>query len=213
MTTELDVMRVSPVIPVVTLLDPEDAVPVARALLAGGVGLIELTLRTPSALESLALIAADVPDMLLGAGTVLSADQADAAVAAGAQFLVSPGLTRSLHRHFRSLGVPVLPGVSTVGEVMTALEEGATELKFFPAGPAGGPAYLAALGGPIPHATFCPTGGISVGNAADYLALPNVACVGGSWLTPQSAIDDQDWARITALSAATTALAPSASVG
>lgn len=213
MTTALDVMRVSPVIPVVTLLDPEDAVPVARALLAGGVGLIELTLRTPTALESLALIAADVPDMLLGAGTVLSADQADAAVAAGAQFLVSPGLTRPLHRHFRSLGVPVLPGVSTVGEVMTALEEGATELKFFPAGPAGGPAYLAALGGPIPHATFCPTGGISVGNAADYLALPNVACVGGSWLTPQSAIDDQDWARITALSAATTALAPSAAVG
>ncbi|ROS21636.1 2-dehydro-3-deoxyphosphogluconate aldolase/(4S)-4-hydroxy-2-oxoglutarate aldolase [Rathayibacter sp. PhB127] len=210
MTTALDVMRVSPVIPVVTLLDPETAVPVARALLAGGVGLIELTLRTETALESLALIAADVPEMLLGAGTVLSAAQADAALAAGAQFLVSPGLTRTLHRHFRTLGIPVLPGVSTVGEVMTALEEGATELKFFPAGPAGGAPYLAALGAPIPHATFCPTGGISVENAGDYLSLPNVACVGGSWLTPQSAIDAQDWDRITAISAAAAALAPSA---
>jgi len=210
MTTALDVMRVSPVIPVVTLLDPETAVPVARALLAGGVGLIELTLRTETALESLALIAADVPEMLLGAGTVLSAAQADAALAAGAQFLVSPGLTRTLHRHFRTLGIPVLPGVSTVGEVMTALEEGATELKFFPAGPAGGAPYLAALGAPIPQATFCPTGGISVENAGDYLALPNVACVGGSWLTPQSAIDARDWDRITAISAAAAALAPSA---
>lgn len=206
MTTALDVMRVSPVIPVVTLLDPADAVPVARALLAGGIGLIELTLRTPTALESLAVIAADVPEMLLGAGTVLSAEQADAAVAAGAGFLVSPGLTRSLHRYFRSLEVPVLPGVSTVGEVMTALEEGATELKFFPAGPAGGPPYLAAIGAPIPQATFCPTGGISVGTAEDYLALPNVACVGGSWLTPQAAIDAQDWERITAISAAAAAL-------
>ncbi|WP_230674005.1 bifunctional 4-hydroxy-2-oxoglutarate aldolase/2-dehydro-3-deoxy-phosphogluconate aldolase [Rathayibacter sp. Leaf248] len=206
MTTALDVMRVSPVIPVVTLLDPEDAVPVARALLAGGIGLIELTLRTPTALESLAVIAADVPEMLLGAGTVLSAEQADAAVAAGAGFLVSPGLTRSLHRYFRSLEVPVLPGVSTVGEVMTALEEGATELKFFPAGPAGGPSYLAAIGAPIPQATFCPTGGITVGTAEDYLALPNVACVGGSWLTPQAAIDAQDWERITAISAAAAAL-------
>ncbi|MCJ1696086.1 bifunctional 4-hydroxy-2-oxoglutarate aldolase/2-dehydro-3-deoxy-phosphogluconate aldolase [Rathayibacter caricis] len=206
MTTALDVMRVSPVIPVVTLLDPADAVPVARALLAGGIGLIELTLRTPTALESLAVIAADVPEMLLGAGTVLSAEQADAAVAAGAGFLVSPGLTRSLHRYFRSLEVPVLPGVSTVGEVMTALEEGATELKFFPAGPAGGPSYLAAIGAPIPQATFCPTGGITVGTAEDYLALPNVACVGGSWLTPQAAIDAQDWERITAISAAAAAL-------
>ncbi|NQX26168.1 bifunctional 4-hydroxy-2-oxoglutarate aldolase/2-dehydro-3-deoxy-phosphogluconate aldolase [Microbacteriaceae bacterium VKM Ac-2854] len=205
--TAREVMQVSPVIPVVTILDPADAVPLARALLAGGVGLIELTLRTPTALESMALIAADVPELLLGAGTVLSAEQADAAVAAGAQFLVSPGLTRSLHRYFRSLDVPVLPGVSTVGEVMTALEEGATELKFFPAGPAGGPAYLSAIGAPLPQATFCPTGGISVGNAADYLALTNVACVGGSWLTPQSAIDAQDWAGITRISAAAAALA------
>ncbi|NQX10253.1 bifunctional 4-hydroxy-2-oxoglutarate aldolase/2-dehydro-3-deoxy-phosphogluconate aldolase [Microbacteriaceae bacterium VKM Ac-2855] len=206
MTTVTEVMHLSPVIPVVTILDPEDAVPVARALVAGGIGLIELTLRTETALESMALISADVPEILLGAGTVLTPGQADAAVEAGAQFLVSPGVTVALHRYFRALDVPVLPGVSTVGEVMTALDEGATELKFFPAGPAGGPAYLAAIGAPIPQVTFCPTGGVSVGNARDYLALPNVACVGGSWLTPQAAIDAGDWAGITRLSSAAVAL-------
>lgn len=192
-------LRVSPVIPVVTIDDPRDAVPVARALADGGVGIIELTLRTEKALTSLKLIADEVPDILVGAGTVLTPAQADAAVAAGAQFLVSPGVTPSLLEHMLTLRVPLLPGVATVGEVMQVLERGLTAMKFFPAGPAGGPEYLAAIGAPIPQVQFCPTGGVSLGSAATYLALPNVSCVGGSWLTPRGAIENEDWQQITRL--------------
>lgn len=193
------VLNVSPVIPVVTIDEPQDAVPLARALADGGVKIIELTLRTESALTSLKLIATEVPDILVGAGTILTPAQADAAVAAGARFLVSPGVTPALLSSMLALDVPVLPGVATVGEVMAVLEQGLDTMKFFPAGPAGGPSYLSAIGAPIPHVRFCPTGGISLATAPDYLKLPNVACVGGSWLTPAAAVAARDWARITAL--------------
>ncbi|KQR63565.1 keto-deoxy-phosphogluconate aldolase [Arthrobacter sp. Leaf337] len=199
MADATSVLHVSPVIPVVTIEDPQHAVPVARALADGGVRIIELTLRTASALTSMKLIAEEVPEILVGAGTVLTPGQADAAVAAGAQFLVSPGVTPSLLDHLLTLGVPVLPGVATVGEVMGVLERGLTAMKFFPAGPAGGPDYLAAIGAPIPQVQFCPTGGVSLGSAPKYLALPNVACVGGSWLTPRGAIENGDWQQITTL--------------
>ncbi|MEE9095188.1 bifunctional 4-hydroxy-2-oxoglutarate aldolase/2-dehydro-3-deoxy-phosphogluconate aldolase [Pseudarthrobacter phenanthrenivorans] len=195
------VLNISPVIPVVTIDDPQDAVPLARALVAGGVKIIELTLRTDTALTSLKLIAEEVPDILVGAGTILTPAQADAAVQAGAKFLVSPGVTPALLRHMLSLDVPVLPGVATVGEVMAVLEQGLDAMKFFPAGPAGGPNYLAAIGAPIPHVQFCPTGGISVATAPDYLKLPNVACVGGSWLTPADAVAAKDWGRVSSLAA------------
>jgi len=200
------VLRVSPVIPVVTIDDPQDAVPLARALVDGGVKIIELTLRTDSALTSMKLIAEEVPDILVGAGTILTPGQADSAVQAGATFLVSPGVTPALLTHMLALDVPVLPGVATVGEVMAVLEAGLDAMKFFPAGPAGGPSYLAAIGAPIPHVQFCPTGGISLATAPDYLKLPNVSCVGGSWLTPAAAVDAKDWGRITALSAQVAAL-------
>jgi 2-dehydro-3-deoxyphosphogluconate aldolase / (4S)-4-hydroxy-2-oxoglutarate aldolase len=193
------ILTVSPVIPVVTIDDPRHAVPLARALADGGIGIIELTLRTESALKSLRLIADEVPDILVGAGTILSPAQADAAVDAGAAFLVSPGVTTALLDHMLRLEVPVLPGVATVGEVMAVLERGITAMKFFPAGPAGGPSYLAAIGAPIPHVQFCPTGGISLTTAPNYLALPNVSCVGGSWLTPKTAVEAEDWTAISAL--------------
>lgn len=195
------VLKISPVIPVVTIDDPQDAVPLARALVAGGVKIIELTLRTDSALTSLKLIAEEVPDILVGAGTILTPAQADAGVQAGAKFLVSPGVTPDLLRHMLSLDVPVLPGVATVGEAMVVLEQGLDVMKFFPAGPAGGPSYLAAIGAPIPHVQFCPTGGISLATAPDYLKLPNVACVGGSWLTPADAVAAKDWGRVSSLAA------------
>ncbi len=201
------ILKVSPVIPVVTIDDPRHAVPVARALADGGVRIIELTLRTDSALESLKLIAEEVPEILLGAGTVLTPGQADAAVAAGAQFLVSPGVTPALLGHMRTLDVPILPGVATVGEAMAVLEQGLLAMKFFPAGPAGGPDYVAAIGAPVPQVQFCPTGGISPASAPDYLSLPNVSCVGGSWLTPRNAIENGDWKLITELAQQATDLA------
>ncbi|WP_104175236.1 bifunctional 4-hydroxy-2-oxoglutarate aldolase/2-dehydro-3-deoxy-phosphogluconate aldolase [Arthrobacter sp. Y81] len=199
MADATSLLRVSPVIPVVTIDDPRSAVPVARALAEGGVGIIELTLRTEKALTSLKRIADEVPDIIVGAGTVLTPAQADAAVAAGAQFLVSPGVTPSLLGHMLTLGVPILPGVATVGEVMQVLESGLTAMKFFPAGPAGGPDYLAAIGAPIPQVQFCPTGGVSLSSAPAYLGLPNVSCVGGSWLTPRGAVENEDWQQITGL--------------
>ena len=192
-------LHVSPVIPVVTIADPQHAVPVARALVAGGISIVELTLRTDTALESLKRIANEVPDILVGAGTILTPAQADAATAAGAQFLVSPGVTPALLDHMLQLDVPVLPGVATVGEVMAVLERGLTAMKFFPAGPAGGPDYLAAIGAPVPAVQFCPTGGISLASAPDYLSLANVTCVGGSWLTPRAVVEGEDWQEITRL--------------
>lgn len=199
MADAIDLLQVSPVIPVVTIDDPQHAVPIARALADGGIPIIELTLRTESALTSLKLIANEVPDILVGAGTVLTPGQAYAAVSAGARFLVSPGVTLPLLDYMLTLNIPVLPGVATVGEVMAVQERGIGDMKFFPAGPAGGPSYLAAIGAPIPHVRFCPTGGVSLASAPDYLKLPNVSCVGGSWLTPRSAVESNDWQQITAL--------------
>jgi 2-dehydro-3-deoxyphosphogluconate aldolase/(4S)-4-hydroxy-2-oxoglutarate aldolase len=206
MADATSILHVSPVIPVVTIDDPQHAVPVARALADGGVRIIELTLRRGSALTSLKLIASEVPDILVGAGTILTPGQADAAVGAGAQFLVSPGVTPPLLAHMIDLGIPVLPGVATVGEVMMVLDHGLEAMKFFPAGPAGGPDYLAAIAAPVPHVRFCPTGGITLASAPDYLRLPNVTCVGGSWLTPRAAIEGNDWQGITALARQAAAL-------
>jgi 2-dehydro-3-deoxyphosphogluconate aldolase/(4S)-4-hydroxy-2-oxoglutarate aldolase len=195
-------LNIVPVIPVVVVQDAADAVPIARALVEGGLPIIELTLRTPAAMESIERIAAEVPDILVGAGTIVDTDQPKRAAAAGAQFLVSPGSTPRLRAAMRDSGLPHLPGVATVSEVLTLLEDGYTEMKFFPAEAAGGAAYLRAIHSPVPAARFCPTGGITPTNLASYLALPNVGCVGGSWLTPADAVQRQDWARISSLASA-----------
>ena len=192
----------SPVIPVVTIEDPAHAVPAARALLAGGISIIELTLRTERALESLRLIAAEVPQIHLGAGSVLSPAQAELAVEHGARFLVSPGASHTLLEYLAGSDVPALVGVGTVSEVLTAMEYGLTDLKFFPAGPSGGVPYLAAIAGPVPGARFCPTGGVTVDNLPDYLALPNVPCVGGSWLVTSQTLAAGDHQRVTAAAVA-----------
>lgn len=196
----------APVIPVVVLDDAADAVPLARALVDGGLPVIEVTLRTAAAPEAIRAMAEQVPEALVGAGTVLTTQQADQAVAAGARFLVSPGWTDPLlvamHRH----GVPVLPGVSTASEVLALLERGVTEMKFFPAEAAGGTAYLKSLASPLPGARFCPTGGIGAANAADYLALPNVGCVGGTWMLPGEALAARDWPRVQHLAEGAAAL-------
>lgn len=190
-----------PVLPVVVLdgTGPGDAVALARALVAGGLTAVEVTLRTPGAVEAIRRIAAEVPRAVVGAGTVLDPGQAAAAAEAGARFLVSPGCTERLLEAAHASGVPFLPGVSTASEAMALLERGVTRMKFFPARAAGGPAYLAALASPLPQVRFCPTGGIGPDTAGDYLALPNVACVGGSWMLPPEAVRARDWARIERL--------------
>ncbi|MFF3512919.1 bifunctional 4-hydroxy-2-oxoglutarate aldolase/2-dehydro-3-deoxy-phosphogluconate aldolase [Streptomyces sp. NPDC002573] len=202
----LSVLDVAPVLPVVVVTDAADAVPLARALVAGGLPAIELTLRTPAALEAIRAAAAEVPGALVGAGTVLTPGQVGDCVAAGARFLVSPGWTDALLTAMQASGVPFLPGVSTTSEVVALLERGVTEMKFFPAQAAGGTAYLRSLAGPLPRARFCPTGGIGPVNAPDYLALPNVGCVGGTWMVPQDAIAARDWARIEGLAREAAAL-------
>ncbi|MDV6303732.1 MULTISPECIES: bifunctional 4-hydroxy-2-oxoglutarate aldolase/2-dehydro-3-deoxy-phosphogluconate aldolase [Rhodococcus] len=199
-----------PVIPVVVIENLDHAVPIARALVAGGVPVIELTLRTPVALDAIERIAAEVPDILVGAGTIITPGQAKQAADAGAQFLVSPGCTPSLTKSMRDTGLPHLPGAATVSEVLTLLEAGYTELKFFPAEASGGANFLKSIHSPIPAARFCPTGGISTENASTYLALPNVGCVGGSWLTPGSAVAQEDWDAVTRLAEATSTLKTSA---
>ncbi|MFD7459134.1 MULTISPECIES: bifunctional 4-hydroxy-2-oxoglutarate aldolase/2-dehydro-3-deoxy-phosphogluconate aldolase [unclassified Streptomyces] len=193
------VLDLAPVVPVVVVSDAADAVPLARALVAGGLPAIEVTLRTPGALPAIRAIADAVPEAVVGAGTVITPGQADEAVAAGARFLVSPGWTDVLLAAMRGSGVPFLPGVSTTSEVVALLERGVREMKFFPAEAAGGTAYLRSLSGPLPQARFCPTGGIGPASAPDYLALPNVGCVGGSWMLPADAVAARDWARIERL--------------
>ncbi len=205
--TMLDAVLAGPVVPVVRVERAQDAVPVARALLDGGVTVIELTLRTPAALEAIRLVAAEVPEITVGAGTVTSDIQVERAIDAGAEFLVSPGFTESLLETFLGAPVPALPGVATVGEAMRAAERGLDRLKLFPAGASGGIALLRGLGEVLPGIAFCPTGGITAQSAPDYLALANVACVGGSWLTPASAIEQRDWAAIRSLAGAASALA------
>jgi 2-dehydro-3-deoxyphosphogluconate aldolase/(4S)-4-hydroxy-2-oxoglutarate aldolase len=195
-----------PVVPVVVVDDPAHAVPVARALVAGGLPVIELTLRTPVALDAIRAIASEVPEILVGAGTIVTPGQAKEALDAGAQFLVSPGSTPSLLGAMADTGLPFLPGTATVSEVLAVLEAGYTELKFFPAEASGGAAFLKSVAAPVPAARFCPTGGITAATAASYLALPNVGCVGGSWLTPADALASGDWGRVTELARAAAAL-------
>ncbi|MET9156912.1 bifunctional 4-hydroxy-2-oxoglutarate aldolase/2-dehydro-3-deoxy-phosphogluconate aldolase [Streptomyces parvulus] len=204
------VLDLAPVVPVVVVDDLADAVPLARALVAGGLPAIEVTLRTPVAVDAIRAIAGEVPGAVVGAGTVITPDQVGEVVAAGARFLVSPGWTDVLLDAMRSFGVPFLPGVSTTSEVVALLERGVREMKFFPAEAAGGTAYLKALAAPLPQARFCPTGGIGPGSAPDYLALPNVGCVGGSWMLPKDAVAGRDWGRVEALAREAAALSAGA---
>jgi 2-dehydro-3-deoxyphosphogluconate aldolase/(4S)-4-hydroxy-2-oxoglutarate aldolase len=191
-----------PVIPVIVLQHLEHAVPLAEALVAGGVKVLEVTLRTPVALKCIEAIARAVPQAVLGAGTLRNASDAHAARDAGCVFGVSPGYTSTIAAACRDVGLPLLPGVATASEVMSAHDDGLTFLKFFPAVPAGGVAMLKALYGPFPDVSFCPTGGITADNAASFLSLPNVRVCGGSWLTPADAMERGDWAHITRLAKA-----------
>jgi 2-dehydro-3-deoxyphosphogluconate aldolase / (4S)-4-hydroxy-2-oxoglutarate aldolase len=215
-TSELTAPRVDsllslvPVVPVVVIEDVAHAVPVARALVEGGLPVIELTLRTPVALDAIAAIAAEVPEILVGAGTIVGPGQVERAVGAGAQFLVSPGSTPTLLAAMGASGVPFLPGTATVSEALAVLEAGFGEMKFFPAEASGGAAYLRSIASPLPAARFCPTGGITAASAPSYLALPNVGCVGGSWLTPGDALAAGDWDRVRTLAVEAAALVPSA---
>ncbi len=197
--TALQVMQDAPVIPVIVLHDVTHAVPMARALVAGGIRMLEVTLRTPQALACMEAIAKEVPDAVVGAGTVRSAADAKAAANAGAKFAVSPGYTSAVGQACRDQGLSLLPGVATGSEIMMAQEDGYTELKFFPAMQAGGAAMLKAWGGPFFDVRFCPTGGVTPQNASEFLSLSNVACVGGSWLVPADALAKGDWSRIEQL--------------
>jgi len=202
----LELAGYGPVIPVIVIDRLEDAVPMANALVAGGVRVLEVTLRTPVALQAIAAIAKAVPQAVVGAGTVRNAADAHAAHAAGARFMVSPGYTPAIGAACRSLDVPLLPGVATAGEAMTAFDDGFAFLKLFPATAVGGIPLLKALAGPLADIVFCPTGGITPDTAPQFLALPNVKVVGGSWLTPADALKNGDWARVTALAKAASAL-------
>ena len=195
----LQVMQDAPVIPVIVLTDLAHAVPMARALLAGGIRMLEVTLRTPQALACIEAIAREVPQAVVGAGTVRSRADAQAAARAGARFAVSPGYTTAVGQACRDAGLALLPGVASASEIMQAQEDGFTELKFFPAMQAGGPAMLKAWSGPFFDVKFCPTGGVTPQNAAEFLALSNVVCVGSTWLVPADALASGDWARITRL--------------
>lgn len=196
-----DLLRISPVIPVIVLDDAADAVPLARALARGGVAIMEITLRTAAGLEAIERVAAEVPETTVGAGTVTTPDEAAAAVRAGARFLVTPGAPDGLLRAALDTGLPLLAGASTLTEILRLREHGQRAAKFFPAEASGGTAYLRAVAGPVPDMHFCPTGGIGPDNAAEYLALPTVGCVGGSWLTPPAAVRSGDWAEIERLAA------------
>lgn len=205
-------LDLAPVIPVVTLDDPADAPPLVRALVRGGLPAVEITLRTPAAPEAIAAAVRAVPEAFVGAGTVVRGELVETAVRAGARFLVSPGWTQGLVDAMAASGLPFLPGVSSASDVVALAERGVTELKFFPAEAAGGTAYLTALAGPLPHVRFCPTGGIDAERAPAYLALPNVGCVGGSWMVPQDALRDHDWDRVERLAREAAGLRPSAQV-
>jgi 2-dehydro-3-deoxyphosphogluconate aldolase/(4S)-4-hydroxy-2-oxoglutarate aldolase len=203
--TLLDIMRTSAVIPVIAIDEPEHAVPLAKALVAGGIRVLEVTLRTKHGLGAIKAMAA-VEGAIVGVGTLTQPEEFAAARDAGAVFGVSPGLTPALIAAAKSSGLPLLPGVMTPSEVMAAREQGFRQLKLFPAVPAGGVGMLSAIYGPLPDITFCPTGGISQETASQFLALKNVACVGGSWLTPKDAIAAGDWGRITDLAKAASGL-------
>jgi 2-dehydro-3-deoxyphosphogluconate aldolase/(4S)-4-hydroxy-2-oxoglutarate aldolase len=195
----LELLTVSPVIPVVVIDDVENAVPLARALVDGGIRIIEVTLRTAAGLPAIRRIAESVPEILVGAGTVIDTEQLVAVVEGGARFVVTPGSPPALIDAVLGRGLPLLAGAGTLTEMMTLTARGHRAVKFFPAEQSGGAGYLKAVGGPLPGAMFCPTGGITPGNAPEYLALPNVGCVGGSWLSPPALLAAGDWPAITAL--------------
>ncbi|MBY3486029.1 2-dehydro-3-deoxy-phosphogluconate aldolase [Rhizobium laguerreae] len=202
----LSILKLQPVVPVLIVDDAKTAVPLARALVAGGLKAIEITMRTPAALEAVRAVAAEVEGAEVGAGTILNVAHWEAAVEAGSKFIVSPGTTQELLDAAADSDVPLLPGAATASEVMALREEGYQVLKFFPAEQAGGAAYLKALSSPLAGTLFCPTGGISLKNANDYLSLPNVICVGGSWVAPRELVAAGDWAGITKLAAEAAAL-------
>ncbi len=202
----LSLIARAPVIPVVVIDRIEDAVPLARALVAGGLPLIEVTLRTPVALEAMRRIAAEVEGAVVGAGTVTERAQIDAVIKAGATYIVTPGTTPDLAKALAEAPIPVLPGCATASEAMTLAAMGFHVLKFFPAEPSGGAPFLKGLGGPLPHLRFCPTGGIGPKNAGEYLALPNVVAVGGSWVVPADAIKAGNFETVRELSLAASKL-------
>jgi 2-dehydro-3-deoxyphosphogluconate aldolase/(4S)-4-hydroxy-2-oxoglutarate aldolase len=199
-------MGLSAVIPVLVIERTDDALPLARALLHGGLKVLEITLRTPNALEVIGLLARELPEALIAAGTITTPDQWEAATKAGARLGVSPGLSPALIEASASMAMPLLPGVATASELMTAMDAGFECFKFFPAQQAGGIGMLKAFGGPFAQALFCPTGGITVETAPDFLALPNVACVGGSWMAPAKALQAGDWVAIETLARQAAAL-------
>ena len=194
-----EVLRQGPVVPVMVIEKLEQAVPLARALVAGGIRVLEITLRTPVALEAIRIISREVSGALVGAGTVTRAEELTAVAEAGAVFAISPGLTGELLDAANQGPIALIPGIATISELMTGLARGYNHFKFFPAEAAGGVKMLKAMAGPFPRITFCPTGGITPANYRDYLALKNVACIGGSWVAPQAAMDQEDWPRISAL--------------
>ncbi|MBV2209366.1 MAG: bifunctional 4-hydroxy-2-oxoglutarate aldolase/2-dehydro-3-deoxy-phosphogluconate aldolase [Thermomonas sp.] len=196
----------APVVPVITIARIEDALPLARALADNGLPVLEVTLRTACALEAIALIARELPQACVGAGTILSPSDLHKVEAAGAQFAISPGATDALYNAAKSGKVPLIPGIATASELMRGVEHGWQRFKFFPAEASGGVAALKGFAGPLPMARFCPTGGIDIGKAPKYLALPNVACVGGSWMLPNDAIASGDWARVGTLAREAAAL-------
>ncbi|MGL2478006.1 bifunctional 4-hydroxy-2-oxoglutarate aldolase/2-dehydro-3-deoxy-phosphogluconate aldolase [Helicobacter pylori] len=193
----IEILQISPIVPVVVIENIKDAVPLAQSLIEGGIPIIEVTLRSSCALEAIELIAKNVPKMCVGAGTILNLTQLEQAQNRGAEFLISPGLTIKLLEHAKKKDMPLIPGVSSSSEVMQALELGYNALKFFPAEYCGGVKLLNAFNGPFKGVKFCPTGGVSVDNMRSYLALENVVCVGGSWLTPKNLIQNKEWDKIT----------------
>jgi 2-dehydro-3-deoxyphosphogluconate aldolase / (4S)-4-hydroxy-2-oxoglutarate aldolase len=203
-----DLLRLAPVIPVVVVDDPDDAVPLVRTLAAGGLPAVEITLRTTTAVDAIRLAAAEVPEAVVGAGTVVTPPQVDDVLDAGGRFLVTPGTTPTLLDALLESERPFLPGAATASEVVALLERGVTAAKLFPAAPLGGPALLRAFAGPFPQMRFCPTGGIGQETAREYLRLANVACVGGSWMVPAGAVAARDWGRIEELARAAAQLWP-----
>ncbi|TDK39471.1 2-dehydro-3-deoxy-phosphogluconate aldolase [Rhizobium deserti] len=202
----LAILKLQPVVPVLIVDDAKSAVGLARALVAGGLRAIEITMRTPAALDAVRAVADEVEGANVGAGTVLNARDFDAAVKAGSTFIVSPGSTPGVIDAAKASDIPTLPGAATASEVMTLREAGFGVMKFFPAEQAGGAAYLKALSSPLAGTLFCPTGGVSLKNAMDYLSLPNVVCVGGSWVAPKEMVSAGDWDGITKLAAEAAAL-------
>jgi len=196
-----EIMNSSPIVPVMVINKVEHAVPLAKALVAGGITTLEITLRTEAALESITRIKAEVPEATVGAGTIINIETLNKAIAAGAEFIVSPGTTDAMIDAAIATGVPLLPGIANPSDAMRLLEKGITEMKFFPAEAAGGIPMLKSIGAPIPQITFCPTGGVNQKNVKDYYNLPNVACVGGSWMCASNLVDAEDWDEITRLSA------------